>query len=89
MSKIVFPYKIYKGIFCPIIAFEAKGPNGRLIIEAYVDSGAFYTVLSDKEAIGLGIDYQKGKPIYLTVGDGSIIPVYLHLLSVKIGDVSF
>jgi len=89
MSKIIFPYKIYKKISCPIINFEIYGPNGWIATEAYVDSGAFCTVLSAKEAIGLGINYRKVKPTYVIVGDGSAMPVYYHRLPVKIGSISF
>lgn len=88
-SSIKFPYRIYKGIACPIIGFEIQGPKGWIEIEAYVDSGASISVLSAKEAINLGIDFERGKTIYSTVGDGSLIPVYLHKLSVKIEDITF
>ena len=66
-----------------------RGPKGRLRTEAFVDSGASISVFLIKEAEELGIDFQKGKVIYSTVGDGSCIPVYLHKLLIKIGDIPF
>jgi hypothetical protein len=88
MDKIVFPYKSYRGFFCPIIPFEIHGAHGWLTTEAYVDSGAFCTILFAREAVGLGINYRKVKPVYVTVGDGSLMPVFYHILPIKIGAIS-
>ncbi len=33
----------------------------------------------------MGLDYQTGRRVFLQVGDGSFIPVYLHDLEVQIG----
>ncbi len=86
-SSIKFPYRVYKDIACPIIGFEIQGPKGWIKIEAYVDSGASISVLSSREALNLGIDFEKGKIIYSAVGDGSFIPVYLHRLPIRIGNI--
>jgi hypothetical protein len=86
---IKFPYKIYKNVACPIISIGIKGHRSWLLTEAYIDSGASISVFLDKIARDLEIDYLKGKTIYTTVGDGSLIPVYLHKLPVRIGNISF
>jgi len=88
-GPIAFPYRVYKNISCPIIGFDIKGPEGWLRTEAFVDSGASISVLLAKQALDLGIDFEKGKIIYSTVGDGGSIPVYLHKLPIKIGNISF
>jgi hypothetical protein len=88
MRGIIFPYKAYKGYFCPIINFGVRGPAGWIFAEAYVDSGAFCSILSAREASGLGIDWQKVKPAYVTVGDGSLMPVFYHILPIKIGTIN-
>ena len=84
-----FPYKIYKDSHCPIIKFSLCAHKDWIDTEAYVDSGASVSLLSILEAQRLKLDYTTGKRIYFRMGDGSLIPVYLHKLSVKIGDVSF
>ena len=89
MKSVVVPYKNYKLNACPIITIEVEGPKTRKNIDAYVDSGASISIFSIQETIRLGINYQKGKEIFMTVGDGSSIPVYLHNLKVKIGAISF
>ena len=58
-------------------------------IEAYVDSGAFYSIFSAFEAEAIGIDFKKGKLNNIIVGDGNTIPVYFHTLPVMIGNISF
>jgi hypothetical protein len=52
----------------------------------FVDSGATFTILSVDDAHRIGIDWERGKPQMIVVGDGSFIPVYLHDLSINIGD---
>ena len=58
-------------------------------IEAYVDSGAFYSIFSSYEADAIGIDFKKGKLNNIIVGDGNTIPVYFHTLPITIGNISF
>lgn len=53
---------------------------------AFVDSGAAFSVFDKDEALRLGLDYKKGRELMMVVGDGSYIPVYIHRLSLKIGD---
>jgi hypothetical protein len=65
------------------------GAQDWFTLDAYVDSGAFYSIFSIQDAELLGIDYQKGKQGFATVGDGSLIPAFFHNLPVKINDVSF
>lgn len=83
--SIKFAYKVHKGIACPIIPIEIGG----IRMDAYVDSGAFYSIFSIKEADALAIDYQRGKQSSAIVGDGTLIPVFYHILTVKIGTLSF
>ncbi len=83
-NSIKFPYKIYRNILCPIITLEIS----QIGIDAYVDSGAFYSIFSIQEADLIGIDYKKGKQGGALVGDGNIIPVYFHYLPIIIGNIS-
>ncbi len=83
--RINFPYKTYRGFPCPIITIGLKGFD----IDAYVDTGAFYSVFSSYEADVIGIDYKRGQRISVLVGDGNVIPVYLHHLSIALGPIKF
>ena len=62
------------------------GINGHWrIAEMYVDSGAFYTLLHASFAVDFGLDFKRGPRVNAQVGDGSLIPVYLHRLPMQIG----
>lgn len=74
---------------CPIITLEIKGRQDWFTLDAYVDSGAFYSIFCIQDAELLEIDYQKGKQGFATVGDGSLIPVFFHNLPVKLGNIPF
>ena len=41
------------------------------------------------EAEGLGLNYRTGRQVYITVGDGSLIPVHLHHLPIQLGPTRF
>ena len=88
-QPIIFPYKIYKDFPCPIIKFGLRKQNKSIDVEAYVDSGASISLFCIIESQRLKINYKSGQETFSMVGDGSLIPVYLHKLLVKIGDVSF
>lgn len=82
MSLIEFPYTLHKGFLMPIIPITIHAHRTWV----FVDSGATFTILSVDDAHRIGIDWERGKPQMIVVGDGSFIPVYLHDLSIQIGD---
>lgn len=53
----------------------------------FVDSGATFTVLSIDDAHRIGIDWEKGRPQMIVVGDGSFIPTYFHDITICIGHI--
>ena len=55
--------------------------------EAYVDSGASLSIFLYLK--GLEIDLEKGNLVYVTVGDGGSIPVYIHSTEMEIGKERF
>ena len=86
MKKITtFPYQKYKGILSPIIRIQLKGPSGLLESRALVDSGASHSIFLTSVARDLGIQYTKGKVSYTMVGNGGYIPLYTHIIPIKIG----
>ena len=89
MAKVVFRYKPVRGQLAPLITFGLRIGDLWQAVEAYVDSGATYTVLHAQIAQAAGFDYRRGTLIYLQVGDGSFIPVHLHELELQIGPVRF
>lgn len=83
-----FKYKELKGRFRPIIPIKIK--SGEWIsYDAYVDSGAGRSVFHSFVTDDLEIKLEDGKKVYVTVGDGSQIIVYIHKLSVEIAEQKF
>ena len=81
MRPLTFPYISLHGKHpAPIIPLELRGPSGWREMMPYVDSGASISIFSIHEASRLGVDYTNGEKLMVTVGDGSSIPVYLHIL---------
>ena len=85
----VFPYKPVRGRWVPMVTIGVKIGIDWYPIEFYVDSGAAYTLLRAQIALGIGFDYRTGNRVYLQVGDGGFIPVYLHDLDLQIGTERF
>jgi len=84
------PYlEVEKGIFAPVVRLEIASPTRWIETEAYVDSGASYSIFKPEVADMLKIHFIKGHKILLTVGDGGLIPVYLHNLSVRFAGHEF
>ena len=88
-QPITFPYKIYKDLLCPIVKFSMRAKGKWIDVESYVDSGASVSLFSIIEAQRLSFDYRQGKRIYSMVGDGNLIPVYLHKLTANLGETVF
>ena len=85
----VFPYKLIGGRWSPMISAGIRLRDAWQAVELFVDSGASYTILRGKVADETGFDYTQGRKIFVQVGDGTMIPVFLHHLTVQIGGKSF
>lgn len=85
----VFRYKPFRRYPAPIITIGVRLEATWYPIEVYVDSGSAYTVLRAEIAEGVGFDYVTDERVYLQVGDGSFIPVYLHDLEIRLGSERF
>ena len=89
MKPIVFGYKLVSGRWSPMISVGLELGGIWQPVEMYVDSGAAYTVLRPNIATGLGFTWRTGRRQFVQVGDGSLIPVYLHRLRMQIGPKQF
>jgi len=82
VSLVTFSYTRYKNYVMPIIPITILAHK----VWVFVDSGATFTALSTDDALRLGIDWPGGRRQMTVVGDGSYIPLYLHDLTLHIGD---
>jgi len=88
-KPIVFTYKPAGGRLSPVVSVGIRLDGQWQVAELYVDSGAFYTLLHAQFAVDFGLDFKKGRKVFVQVGDGSLIPVYLHKLPLQIGPKRF
>jgi len=84
-----YEYLQERGKFAPIIPFRLKGKDRWVTFDAYVDSGATYSICKPEIAEILGKEIARGEKLYVTVGDGSLITVYLHKLEIEVGGKRF
>ena len=87
MATVRFLYKQVRGIYQPVIPVGIKFPSRWFPLDVYVDSGAEYTVIEAEIAQSIGFDYRQGNRVYLQVGSGGLISVYLNDLEVQLGSV--
>jgi len=85
MPVVTYRYKELRGLRVPIVTLAIRYGDRWHPVEAYVDSGATYSVFTVQVADRLGLAYRSGRRTYVQVGDGSFIPVYLHDLEIQVG----
>ena len=85
-----YPYReIAKGLVGPIVDIEIWTGGRWVKFDAYIDSGAAYTIFHTDNAEILGLNYRHGRRIMIRVGDGKLIPVYMHKLPVQFSGQKF
>mgnify|MGYP001061282653 CR=1 FL=1 len=83
-----FPYLKFKGRLLPIVPVRLKGKEW-ISVDAYVDSGASFSIFHAWITEALGLKIEEGEKQYVIVGDGSQIPVYLHSVKVQLAEKEF
>jgi predicted aspartyl protease len=81
----VFSYRNFRGTFMPLVRVRLTVGERSAYTDAYVDSGASFSIFASEVAEELGVDLYEGKLVYVMVGSGAEIPVYLHRLTLGIG----
>lgn len=88
-EKLVYPYLPIGERPSPVIPLGI-GYRGRWRrVEAYVDSGATFSLFHPQIATELGITLEQGAKIWMQTASGDFIPVYLHLVDVQLGGQRF
>ena len=82
----VFAYRNFGGTFMPILRVRLSFGERSAYADAYVDSGASFSIFFASEvAEELSINLYDGQLVYVVVGSGAEIPVYLYRLVLGIG----
>ena len=90
LGRVEFPYmKDAHGHYAPIVYLQAWTGNRWLYLQAYVDSGASWSVFHVDVAQLLGIKLSQAKRRYIALGNGSVLPVYLQHIKVRFAGSEF
>ena len=84
-ERVVFRYKPMLGRLSPTATIGlCLGETWRRV-DFYVDSGASYSIVHGDFARDAGFDFTTGERLMVKVGDGSLIPVFMHRVPLQIG----
>ena len=83
-----FPYRRFEEMFLPLIPIRLKGKKW-VEFEAFVDSGAGFSIFIYDVAEVLGLEVEKGSREFVKIGDGSFIEVFTLKLPVKLAESEF
>ena len=90
LQRVEFPYlKDAHGRYAPIVYLQVWTGDRWVYLQAYVDSGASWSVFHVDVAELLGIKLSRAKRRYVTLGNGSVLPVYLQHIKVRFAGVEF
>ena len=90
LRRVEFPYlKDAQGRHAPIVYLQVWTGHHWLYLQAYVDSGASWSVFHVDVAQLLGINLKKAKRRYVTLGNGSVLPIYLQHIRVRFAGQEF
>ena len=81
----VFAYRNFAGTFMPILRVRLTVGERSVYADAYVDSGDSFSIFAGEVAEELDINLYDGQLVYVMVGSGAEIPVYLFRLILGIG----
>ena len=88
--KALFPYlKDARGRYAPIVYLQVWTGNRWLYLQAYVDSGASWTIFHADVARLLGINLSRGQRRTMVLGNGDSLSIYLHSVRVRFGGAEF
>jgi len=84
-ASVVFRYKPMLGRRSPTATLGLSLNESWHSTDFYVDSGATYSILHGDFARAAGFEFARGERLLIKVGDGSLIPVYMHRVPMQIG----
>ncbi len=90
MHSLIFPYKLVNKRYIPVIPLILHGSTkSKIRTEAFVDSGATYSIFSMDIAKTLMLNLENARKQYFVVGDGSSIPAKVIKIPIRIGEEKF
>ncbi|MEW6418842.1 MAG: hypothetical protein AB1480_12095 [Nitrospirota bacterium] len=87
MHSLIFPYKLVDRRYIPIIPIILYGSlETKVRTEAYVDSGATFSIFNIDIAKSLMLNLKNAREQFFVVGDGSFIPARVIKIPVQVGN---
>ena len=83
-----YPYLEFEGKYLPVIPIRIKGKEW-VEFQAFVDSGASYSIFKASAADILGLDLDKGEREFVKIGDGSFIEVFTFKIVLSVAEKEF
>ena len=87
MRSLDFPYTRLGALFLPIVPVTITSRNVTFRTDAYVDSGAFYSIFRSELLNSLELRKEQGRIKMLKAADGKLIRGYLFRLTLEIGNI--
>ncbi len=84
-ERVVFRYKSMLGRLSPTATLGLCLNDTWRRVDFYVDSGAAFSIVHGDFARDAGFDFSTGERTLVKVGDGSLIPVFIHRVPLQIG----
>jgi hypothetical protein len=90
LQRVEFPYlKDAQGHYAPIVYLQVWTGNRWLYLQAYVDSGASWSVFHVDVAQLVGVKLSRAHRRYVTLGNGSVLPVFVTHVKVRFAGLEF
>ena len=88
--RVEFQYlKDASGRHAPIVYLQVRAKNRWLYLQAYVDSGASWTIFHADVAQLLGITLSRVRRQTMALGNGSVIPIFIRSVRVRFAGQEF
>ena len=87
MRSLNLSYTRLGALFLPIVPVKIVSRDVAFRTDAYVDSGAFYSIFRGEILDSLGLRKEQGQLKMLKAADGKLIGSYLFRLTLEIGAV--
>jgi len=90
LRRVEFPYlPDQHGHYAPIVYLQGWTGNRWLYLQAYVDSGASWSIFHLDVAQLLGVPLKKVTRRYMSLGNGNVLPIYLTRIRVRFASQEF
>ncbi len=84
-ERVIFRYKPMLGHLSPTATVGLCLAETWRRVDFYVDSGAAYSIVHGDFARDAGFDFTGGQRLSVKIGDGGLMPVFLHRVPLQIG----